>query len=112
MNTTSSGAGITEAATFSPFLNNLTVNVAIVGGGITGITAAYILAQAGKWVAVPESWDIAWGLTGFSTGNLYAPVSEQLYKIEQRSNQETRRTVTTSRSAAVDFVEQRVTPLC
>lgn len=108
MNTKSIWAGVTGHATFTPLQNDLTVDVAIVGGGITGITAAYLLSKAGKRVAVLEAWDIARGSTGFSTGNLYAPVGEHLYKIEQSFNEETMRSVATSRSAAVDFIEQRV----
>lgn len=83
MNTKSIWAGVTGTATFSPLQNDLTVDVAIVGSGITGITAAYLLSKAGKRVAVLEAQNIARGSTGVSTGNLYAPVGEHLYKIEQ-----------------------------
>ncbi|MDQ4139364.1 MAG: FAD-dependent oxidoreductase [Bacteroidota bacterium] len=108
MNTKSIWAGVTDAITFTPLQNDLNVDVAIIGGGITGITAAYLLSKAGKRVAVLEAWDIARGSTGFSTGNLYAPVGEHLYKIEQSFDEETMRAVASSRSAAVDFIEQRV----
>ena len=101
-------AVITEAVTFSQLQNDLTVDVAIVVGGITGITAAYLLSRAGKRVALLEAWDIARGSTGLYTGNLYAPVGEHLYKIEQSFNEETMRTVASSRSAAVDFIESIV----
>ena len=36
-------------------MENVTVDVAIIGAGITGITAAYLLKKAGKKVALIES---------------------------------------------------------
>ncbi|HEX6179325.1 MAG TPA: (2Fe-2S)-binding protein, partial [Thermoanaerobaculia bacterium] len=38
----------TPATNFPSLRGELSADVAIVGGGITGITAAYILAKAGK----------------------------------------------------------------
>ena len=45
-------------------------DVAIVGGGITGITAAYILANAGKSVIVVEKGRIAMAETGHTTAHI------------------------------------------
>jgi len=39
---------------FARLKKNLKVDVAIIGGGITGITAAYLLKQAGRKVALLE----------------------------------------------------------
>ena len=65
---------------YSSLQENWNVDVAIVGGGVTGITAGYLLAKAGKSVAVLEAWEVGGGTTGFSTGNLYAIVGEMLRK--------------------------------
>jgi glycine/D-amino acid oxidase-like deaminating enzyme/nitrite reductase/ring-hydroxylating ferredoxin subunit len=46
------------------------VDVAVVGGGITGLTAAYLLKQAGKTVAVLESSRLGFGATGYTTAKL------------------------------------------
>lgn len=56
---------------FSKLNRDIEVDVAIIGGGITGVTAAWILAKAGKKVAVLEARKIGRGATAFSTGNLY-----------------------------------------
>ena len=45
-------------------------DVAIVGGGITGITAAYLLAAAGKSVIVVEKGRIAMSETGHTTAHI------------------------------------------
>ncbi|HJR46365.1 MAG TPA: FAD-dependent oxidoreductase [Actinomycetota bacterium] len=46
------------------------VDVAIIGGGILGITAAYLLQQEGRSVAVLESDRIVRGVTGYTTAKI------------------------------------------
>lgn len=48
------------------------VDVVIVGGGITGLTAAYLLVNAGLAVAVLEADRIAMGTTGNTTAKVTA----------------------------------------
>ena len=55
---------------FEPLKGDLRVDVAVVGGGITGLTAAALLAAAGKTVAVVEASRIAGGVTGYTTAHL------------------------------------------
>lgn len=50
----------------------LAVDVAILGGGITGLTTALLLAQAGKRVAVLEAGRIVTRTSGFTTAKLTA----------------------------------------
>jgi glycine/D-amino acid oxidase-like deaminating enzyme/nitrite reductase/ring-hydroxylating ferredoxin subunit len=61
------------------------VDVAVIGGGITGLTTAYLLQQAGVSVAVVEARRIALGTTGNTTakitslhGLVYAELSKSL----------------------------------
>lgn len=64
----------TEAKPYAELSDTIEVDVAIVGGGITGITSALQLIASGKKVALLESYRIGGGTTGFSTGNLYIPI--------------------------------------
>jgi glycine/D-amino acid oxidase-like deaminating enzyme len=50
--------------------DDMEVDVVIVGGGITGLTAAYLLKQAGKRVAVLEKRTVGAGTTGRTTGKV------------------------------------------
>jgi len=43
------------AVAFAPLDGNITVDAAIVGAGITGITTAMLLSEAGRRVAVIEA---------------------------------------------------------
>ena len=60
----------TPAPPYAPLAGNVAVDVAIVGGGITGITAALLLARAGRRVAVIEARRIGKGETGKTTAHL------------------------------------------
>jgi glycine/D-amino acid oxidase-like deaminating enzyme/nitrite reductase/ring-hydroxylating ferredoxin subunit len=101
-----------EETSFAPLRNDITVDVAIVGGGITGLTAAYILSKAGKKVAVLEARKIGEGATGSSTGNLYCTIgSPGLHNVKSKFNEEKIKEVVESRAAAVDFIETVITDL-
>ncbi|MFT5657029.1 MAG: glycine/D-amino acid oxidase-like deaminating enzyme [Gammaproteobacteria bacterium] len=45
----------------SQLAGDVTVDVAIIGGGFTGLRAALVLAEAGASVAVVDAGDIGWG---------------------------------------------------
>ena len=83
----------------------LIADVAIIGGGITGITTAHLLASAGQRVVVLEARKVAESTTGYSTGNLYAPVGEYLHHLKAKYDLETVSAVTASRTAAITRIE-------
>ncbi|MGM0843926.1 MAG: FAD-dependent oxidoreductase [Bacillota bacterium] len=57
--------------TFNKLENdNLQVDVTIVGAGITGIIAAYLLSKEGKKVALVESGKVINGTTGYTTAKI------------------------------------------
>ena len=62
--------GTTPATEYPVLTGAATADVAVVGGGITGLTAAYLLAVAGVSVAVVERRRIATGTTGNTTAKV------------------------------------------
>lgn len=97
-----------DQLSFPPLAQDLDVDVVIVGGGITGITTASMLAQSGRRVAVLEAARVGYGTTGSSTGNLYATVGISLHALIQKWDVDTARQVVQSRAMAIDLIEQQV----
>jgi gamma-glutamylputrescine oxidase len=55
-----------------PLAQDLSVDVAIIGGGMTGVSAALHLAERGYEVALLEAHDIGWGASGRNGGQVLA----------------------------------------
>ncbi|HET6245169.1 MAG: FAD-dependent oxidoreductase [Bacteroidetes bacterium] len=98
----------TEKVDFPKLQKDISVDVAIVGGGITGLTCAHLLSESGKSVAVLEAREIGGGTTGFSTGNLYSTVDSRLYHISSKFDKKTSKNVVESRASAIDLIEQTI----
>ncbi|WP_292365010.1 MULTISPECIES: FAD-dependent oxidoreductase, partial [unclassified Methanoculleus] len=60
----------TPETSYPSLPGNLETDVAVVGGGITGITTAVLLKQAGYAVAVIEGDRICRGVTGHTTAKI------------------------------------------
>ncbi|WP_158861313.1 FAD-dependent oxidoreductase [Lunatibacter salilacus] len=97
-----------EQPVFNSLNGDLEADVAIIGGGITGISAAYLLSKAGLQVIVLEAAEVGKGTTGFSTGNLYAPIDSRLFSLDEKHGGDAVKEVVASRVAAIDFIEERV----
>src|SRR5947207_299311 len=63
---------------------DLTVDVLIVGGGLTGLTAAYLLARAGRSVAVLDRARFGSIDSGHTSAHLTAVTDLSLTVLEQR----------------------------
>ena len=88
---------------------DLRADVVIVGGGITGITTAQLLAESGLKVVVLEARKVGGGTTAHSTGNLYYTVDQVLSSLESKHNEEVIRKVVSSRYDAIKLIEKNVT---
>ncbi len=60
----------TPATDYPPLRKELDVDVCVVGGGIAGITTAYLLGQSGARVAVVEAQRIVQSVTGHTTAKI------------------------------------------
>ncbi|HYF18778.1 MAG TPA: FAD-dependent oxidoreductase [Ramlibacter sp.] len=105
MDTTSVWRATASAPGFAMLQGDVQCDVLVVGGGITGVTTALLLAEAGRKVVLLEAGEIGAGTTGHSTGNLYVTLSNGLSEIVSRWDAEVARQVVAQRAAAIDFVE-------
>jgi glycine/D-amino acid oxidase-like deaminating enzyme/nitrite reductase/ring-hydroxylating ferredoxin subunit len=62
--------GTTPETDYPPLRGEVAVDVAVIGGGITGLTTATLLKRAGATVAVIEAGRIASGTTGSTTAKV------------------------------------------
>lgn len=81
------------------------VDVAIIGAGITGLTAAYRLKRAGRRVAVLEQHDVVVGETGHTTAHLTQAFDTGLDQLVRAFGREGARAVWDAGRAAIDHIE-------
>src|SRR3989338_2691598 len=93
---------------FSPLENDIHVDVAIIGGGILGITAAYCLSQEGKKVAVLEDGHLVSGETGRTTGHLTYALDDRYFYIQKHHGTQKARLAWKSHRAAIEFIESAI----
>lgn len=94
--------------TYPELKKDIEVDVAIIGGGITGITAATQLIATGKKVAILEAEQIGGVTTGSSTGNLYIAVQPFYQNICAKFNLNVAKAIAHSRKFAIDYIEKNI----
>jgi glycine/D-amino acid oxidase-like deaminating enzyme len=105
MDTTSVWRATAPQSGFGLLQGDISTDILIIGGGITGITLALLLAREGRSVVLLEAETIGNGSTGNSTGNLYETLSQGLHGIVRAWDEDVARAVLAQRRAAVDFIE-------
>jgi glycine/D-amino acid oxidase-like deaminating enzyme/nitrite reductase/ring-hydroxylating ferredoxin subunit len=96
---------------FAPLNHDLAVDVAIVGGGVCGVTAALLLARAGRQVALIERDRIGSGETGYTTSHLTEAVDGRYQHIVSRFGEANARLVAVASRQAMDMIERFTTEL-
>ncbi|EAZ88972.1 FAD-dependent oxidoreductase [Crocosphaera chwakensis] len=92
----------------SEFIENISVDVAIVGAGIVGLTAAHRLKKAGKTVAVIESKKVATGVSGHTTAKITS-LHQLIYQdLIAELGQEKAKLYADSNQAALEYIANLV----
>ncbi|HWN93783.1 MAG TPA: FAD-dependent oxidoreductase [Methylomirabilota bacterium] len=93
---------------FEPIQQNVEVDVAIVGGGLTGITAAYLLKKAGVKVALLERGRCASADTGHTTAHLTMVTDLRLHQVVKKFGKECGRAFWDAGAVAIDEIHDIV----
>src|SRR5688500_11546703 len=86
--------------------HDLEVAVALIGGGVTGLTTALLLAEAGKRVALLEGRHVAAGVSGHTTAHLTEAIDTRYHELERKFGSEGARLVRESSRAAIETIAQ------
>jgi len=84
------------------------VDVCVIGGGITGITAAVLLKEAGLTVTVIELDRIATGVTGYTTGKVTVLHGLVYDQVRSRFGEDGARAYADANGAGLDLVARWV----
>ncbi|MGM7723511.1 FAD-dependent oxidoreductase [Metabacillus sp. Hm71] len=96
---------------FPPLKIDTEVDVAIVGGGITGITTAYLLTKQGFKVAVIEASQVLNGTTGHTTAKVTAQHGLLYDELIQHMGEERAKQYYDANADALQFVRQTIQEL-
>ncbi|MEM7207529.1 MAG: FAD-binding oxidoreductase [Pseudomonadota bacterium] len=84
------------------------VDVAVIGGGFSGINTALELAERGYRVAVVEANRVAWGASGRNGGQVIGGIGHSLEQFERQIGQEGIKSIYAMGVECVDIIRARV----
>lgn len=89
----------------SPLAADATADVCVVGGGIAGLTAAYLLAGEGKTVVLLDAGPVVGGgETAFTTAHLAWVIDDRFAHVASVRGADVARAAARSHRAAIDFI--------
>jgi len=98
----------TPALKFSALKEDIAVDVLVVGAGITGITAAYLLKRAGHSVALVDRDRCLNGETSFTTAHLTCVTDTPLSELVANFGRDHAQAVWDAQLAAIDAIDRIV----
>jgi len=109
--TTSSLWSTHDAPQFPTLTEDLDIAVVVIGAGITGLTAALRMSDAGLKVVVLEGNTICSGVTGGTTAHVTEIVDTRYHAIASKFGKDGAKLVAESSRAAIDHIAGRVAQL-
>lgn len=108
MDSTERSVSLWEATThplhYPPLATDLTADVCVIGGGIAGVTTAYLLAREGRKVVLLERAAIGAGETGQTTAHLASEQDDYYDVIHRMHGHDGARTARESHQAAIEMI--------
>jgi glycine/D-amino acid oxidase-like deaminating enzyme/nitrite reductase/ring-hydroxylating ferredoxin subunit len=96
------------APKFSKLTADADVDVAIVGAGIAGVTAAYLLTREGGSVLLLDDGPVGGGMTSVTTAHLANALDDRYLRVERLRGEDGARRAAESHTAAIDCIERNV----
>jgi glycine/D-amino acid oxidase-like deaminating enzyme/nitrite reductase/ring-hydroxylating ferredoxin subunit len=96
------------ALTFEKLNKDVSTDVLVIGGGISGLTTAYCLAKKGRKVILVEDGHLGSGETGRTTAHITCALDDRYFDIEKTFDEKTAALAANSHMAAIEFIEHTV----
>ena len=93
---------------YVPLAGDRRVDVCVIGAGITGVTAALLLAEAGRSVAVVEMDEVCAGVTGYTTAKVSALQGQTYKQVRSKHSAEATRIYAQAQLAGLELVARWV----
>lgn len=100
--------GLAMRTPFPRLTRTARCDIAVVGGGLAGLTAAYELRRRGHSVSLLEAKRVGWGASGRNGGFVAPGFAESLFAVEKRVGLETARRLYALSEEGVAYVGQRI----
>jgi len=104
-----SGLDMDKATAFAPYTlidRRPPADVVVVGAGIAGMTAAYLLSREGRQVIVVDKGPVGGGETSRTTAHLANAIDDRYSFIEKQHGEHGARLAAESHTAAIDLIER------
>jgi glycine/D-amino acid oxidase-like deaminating enzyme/nitrite reductase/ring-hydroxylating ferredoxin subunit len=101
-------AATTKMPDYPVLVDNPRADVCVVGGGIAGLTTAYLLGQAGKSVIVIDDGPLAGGMTQVTTAHLVNAIDDRIFEVERLHGRQGAQLAVASHTAAIERIESIV----
>jgi glycine/D-amino acid oxidase-like deaminating enzyme/nitrite reductase/ring-hydroxylating ferredoxin subunit len=92
----------------APLAEDVHVHACVVGGGIAGLTTAYLLAQAGRSVALVDDGPLGGGMTQMTSAHLTNMIDDRYFELERLHGATGARLAAESHAAAIERIEHIV----
>ncbi len=96
------------AQSFPQLDHDVSADVAVIGGGIVGVTAALLLAESGARVVLIDANRVGHGVTGHTTGKVSSQHGLIYAQLRSKHGAEAARTYGQANEAALDWIAARV----
>jgi glycine/D-amino acid oxidase-like deaminating enzyme/nitrite reductase/ring-hydroxylating ferredoxin subunit len=91
----------------APLDTDISADVCIIGAGIVGVTAAYVLQQAGARIALIDAGRVGHGVTGHTTGKVSSQHGAIYARLQSKHGAQAARLYGAANEAALRWIEDR-----
>lgn len=97
-----------QPLSYEKLWHDIQTDILIVGGGISGLTCAYLLTKAGYRVTLVEDGFLGSGETGRTTAHLTCALDDRYYHIEELYGTEKATLAANSHMAAIQWIDNTI----